>query len=366
MLKRHRILFIVIAIIVLLPVAIVIFVATFDWNRARPWLQSRAGAAIGRSVAIDGDLAVSWHWRRRVEGVATWSPGLGFTAGRVRIGNPDWAKRAQFAELRGIEVELRLLPLLWHEIAIPSVRLIQPSLDIERRKDGSNNWFSASTGKDASSAWAFDLGEVEFDAGAVTLADAERGLDLHADISALDAPIAFGERVGDDDPTTRREVVRRVGREAAQRLREATQDRATRASTRVRKTPLPYLFAWKAVGTLRGTKVTGSGRFGGVLALNDTRRPFPVRADIEIGATEIALTGTITDPTSPDAIDMRLWISGPNLADLYSIAGLALPNTPPYATVGRLAGHFHPHQSLLRYEDFTARVGGSDLDGTLT
>ncbi len=51
---------------------------------------------------------------------------------------------------------------------------------------------------------------------------------------------------------------------------------------------------------------------------------------------------------------------------LYPITGIALPNTPPYATIGRLAGRFHPHRSLLRYEDFSARVGGSDLSGTLT
>jgi uncharacterized protein involved in outer membrane biogenesis len=116
---------------------------------------------------------------------------------------------------------------------------------------------------------------------------------------------------------------------------------------------------------MHGGKLSGNGRFGGVLALRDPK-PFPVRADIDVGATEIALTGTITDPTSPDALDMRLWISGPNLADLYAIAGVALPQTPPYATVGRLSGHFHPRRSMLRYEDFTARVGGSDLAGTLT
>ena len=133
---------------------------------------------------------------------------------------------------------------------------------------------------------------------------------------------------------------------------------------RERKPTLPYVFAWKASGTLHGDKVTGSGRIGGVLAL-DEPKPFPVRADVDVGPTQIALTGTITDPTSPDALDMRLWITGPNLARVYAITGIALPQTPPYATVGRLAGRFRPHRSLLRYQDFTARVGGSDLAGTL-
>lgn len=94
----------------------------------------------------------------------------------------------------------------------------------------------------------------------------------------------------------------------------------------------PYDLAWKASGRIDGERVTGEGRMGGVLALSDPK-PFPVRADIDFGATSIALTGTITDPASPDAIDMRLWISGPNLAKLYAFTGIALPNTPQYATV---------------------------------
>ena len=357
--------FAVIAILVLVPMAWVVFIATFDWNRARPWLQSRVGDAIGRSVEI-GDLAASWHWRGGTQGADTWSPGFAVSARNVRIGNPQWAKAAQFAELAGIDIELRLLPLLSHRISIPSVHLMRPSLDIERRKDGSNNLPVAAAATGALPAWTLSLGEVHFDAGTLLLADAKRGLDLEADISALDAPMAFGQREEGDDPTTRREVIQRVGRDAAQHLREVAEERAARGNARSRTTPLPYVFAWKAHGTLRGTKVTGKGRFGGVLALNDTQRPFPLRADIDIGTTEIALTGTIIDPTSPDGIDMRLWISGPNLAELYPIAGLALPNTPPYATVGRLVGRFDPHHSLLHYEDFTARVGGSDLDGSLT
>ncbi len=365
MFKRHPILFTVIAIIVLVPLAAVVFIATFDWNRARPWLQSRVGAAIGRSVEI-GDLAASWHWRHRLEGVDTWSPGLGVNARNVRIGNPPWAKMAQFAELAGIDVELRLWPLLSHRISIASVHLMHPSLNIERRKDDSNNWTFAPSSNAAPSTWTLDMDQIDFDAGEVAIADAVRDLKLHVQIAALDAPVAFDQRMPSDNPSIRRGVIQRVGGAAAQRLRAAGEEGAEHAAARNRAGPLPYVFGWTASGTLHGAKVTGDGRMGGVMALKDDRHPFPVRADLEVGATQIALTGTITDPASPDAIDMRLWISGPNLAELYPIAGLALPNTEAYAMVGRLAGRFHPHHSLLRYEDFTARVGASDLNGSLT
>jgi uncharacterized protein involved in outer membrane biogenesis len=361
--KRSKILAGVIAFLVLVPVIVVVIVATMDWNRAKPWVQRRASDALGRSVEIDGDLDAAWHWRRRIEGEDSWSPGFRFTAGGVRIGNTDWARRPQFAELEALDIDIRMLPLLWHRLDIPSVRLVHPSLDLERRKDGSDNWTFAPADGDATSAWSVDIGEIAFDAGEMFLTDGERALDLHAQITPLAAPIEFGTRVEGDDPSTRREVIQRVGRAAAQRLREAAEKR--KAERGERKQPPPYLFAFKATGTMHGAAVKGGGRFGGVLALRDPK-PFPIRADIDVGSTEIALTGTITDPTSPDAIDMRLWISGQNLAQLYTITGIGLPNSPPYASVGRLAGRFHPHRSLLRYEDFTARVGGSDLSGTLT
>jgi len=362
---RNKILLGALVFVSIVPIAIIVFVASFDWNRAKPWVQSRASSALGRNVEIAGDLTAAWQWRRLRDGQDVWSPGLRFSCGDVRIGNPEWAARPRFAELKGLEIELRLLPLLWRRLEAPSIRLVRPSLDFEQRKDGSNTWTFEPGGEKAPGAWTVDPGDIEFDAGTVHVSDEERALELQIDIVPLEAPIEFGQRVEGDDPSTRREVVRRVGQAAAQRLRAAAEQRAAKAEERGKAVkPPPYLFGWKASGTMAGAAVKGSGRFGGVLALKEPK-PFPLRADIDVGATEIALTGTITDPTSPDAVDMRLWISGRNLAQLYPITGMALPNTPPYATVGRLAGRFRPKQSLLRYEDFSARVGGSDLDGTL-
>ena len=364
--RVRRILIVVVAILVVVPLALAIFIATYDWNRAKPWIEERASASLGRAITIAGDLDARWHWRAKREDGMAFSPGFDISAAGVRIANPEWAKRERFAELEAVDAELRLLPLLGHRLEIPSVRLVKPALDLEQRKDGSNTW-TFEPKDDGGSAWKVDIGEIAFGSGEIWISDAQRALDLHADIAALDAPIPFGQRVEGDDPSTRREVIRRVGRAAAERLRNAAQARAERRenSGRARPEPGPYAFSWKASGTMHGEKVTGDGRFGAVLSIRDPK-PFPVRADISVGGTDIALTGVITDPTSPDAIDMRLWITGQNLKDLYAITGIALPNTPPYATVGRLAGHFHPHRSALRYQDFTARVGGSDLAGTLT
>ncbi|MGA9423172.1 MAG: AsmA family protein, partial [Rhodanobacteraceae bacterium] len=351
----------VIAIVALVPVAVIVFVDTFDWNRARPWIEQRAQSASGRRVEIDGSIDANWYWQRRARGKKIWSPGLAATARKVRVGNPDWAKRPQFATVESLRVDLALLPLLWHHLDVVSVQLVHPTVDFERRENGASTWtFDNAKG---ASGWRATFGDIEFGAGEVFVADATRDLALHATVVPLDAPIAFGRHVEGDDPSTRHDVIERVGRAAAQRLHKAARHRAERHGRR--PAPPPYLFSWTARGTMAGNAVKGQGRIGGLLAMTHPE-PFPLRADVEIGDTEIALTGTITDLTSPDAVDMRLWISGPNLALLYPIAGITLPQSRPYATVGRLAGRFHPSHSRLRYQDFTARVGGSDLAGTLS
>lgn len=364
--RRRVVLIAILIVLVVVPAACVVALVSYDWNRAKPWLEARASSALGREIDIGGDIDLVWRWRRRIDGTDTFSPGFALIAKDLRVGNPGWATRKRFAELGAFDMDLRVLPLLWHRLEIPALRLVQPKLDLEQRKDGANTWTFAPEGKDGTSAWSVGIGEIAFDEGEVAITDETRALDVRATITRLETPIPFGQPVEGDDPSTRREVIQRVGREAAQRLRKASEARSERGAERGHEvTPPPYVFAWKAAGKLDGERVSGEGRMGGVFALGNPK-PFPVRADIDFGATSIALTGTITDPTSPDAIDMRLWISGPNLARLYAITGVALPNTPQYATVGRLAGRFRPRRSVLRYEDFTARVGGSDLSGTLT
>ncbi|OXH83827.1 hypothetical protein CA831_32305, partial [Burkholderia multivorans] len=55
-----------------------------------------------------------------------------------------------------------------------------------------------------------------------------------------------------------------------------------------------------------------------------------------------------------------------SMSHLYPLTGITLPDTPPYATEGRLIGNFKRNASTFRYEHFNGRVGGSDLGGTLT
>ena len=59
-------------------------------------------------------------------------------------------------------------------------------------------------------------------------------------------------------------------------------------------------------------------------------------------------------------------MSGDNPARLYPLTGITLPTTPPYETRGRLRATLQTGASVYRYENFSGRLGGSDLSGSLT
>ena len=67
--------------------------------------------------------------------------------------------------------------------------------------------------------------------------------------------------------------------------------------------------------------------------------------------------GSVTGLAHPTAADLTVQAEGPTLAEWYAIAGVGLPHTPPYRTQGRVK----LDAGTWVYEDFTGRMGRSDL-----
>ncbi|HET7556638.1 MAG TPA: AsmA family protein, partial [Rhodanobacteraceae bacterium] len=324
-----------IGIVLGLIVAAILFVTFFDWNRARPWVDGKVSAAIGRPFAINGDLSVHWARNPGAGGISSWVPWPRFTARDVTVANPGWAKAKQFATLQQIQFSVSPLALVGHTIDIPTLQLTHPDVDIERDASGRANWdfaFGNSPG-----SWNLQLGNVAFDRGTVHVDD--RVLDLRLDVAVepLGKPIPFHEIAASHAPGGA----------------PARSDQS-------------YHFGWTAHGTWRGAVARGSGKLGSVLAVRDASMPFPLQADLKLRDLHIALEGTLTDPAHLAALDLRLKMSGANMAHLYALTGVTLPDTPPFSTDGHLTGNLHPGHSVFHYRDFNGRVGASDLHGTMT
>lgn len=335
--RGHRIAAWIGGILGILVVAAAVLVATFDWNRARPAINAKVSEVLGRPFAIDGDLSV--HWRRDREH-GDWLPGPVFVAKDLRIDNPEWAREERFAHLEQVEFRLSLLGLLAHRISIPHVRLGRPTVHLEKEDDQRNNWTFAFARDDeaAPSRWTLELGDIAFDAGRISLRDPADRIDAAVEIDPLGQPIAFDEVTG----------------------KAAADGSGGRARTQ------DFVFGFKASGRYNGAQVSGSGKTGGVLALRSAGRAFPVQADLRIGDVRIALSGSVTDPRSPDAVDLQLRLAGDSMAHLYPVLGVTLPDTPPFETDGHLTVAFRSGANAFTYDGFNGRVGGSDLHGTLT
>lgn len=306
------------ATLLLVLVAIVIFVLTFDWNRARPWINQRVSDTIGREFAINGDLRVHWEqgdaaepgWRRYV-------PRPRVSANDVYIANPSWTTAGpRLASAGNITVALHPLPLLHKEVAITDLAVQKIVLAGQRRADGSNTWTFKDNGP---SEWDVDIQRLTLGEGDLRYIDDGIKLDLRAK--------ATGINEGPD----------------AQK----------------------YGIKFDLSGSYRNAPVTGGGKVGKVLALTDEHANFPVQANAHLAKNKIAVEGILTDPRAPAGLDLKLSLGGASMADLYPLTGVLLPETPPYATSGRIIGKKSGAAWNWTYKNFTGTVGGSDLEGTL-
>lgn len=363
----------IVVVALALCAAMAVIVATFDWNRARPWVDDKVSQAIGRPFAINGDLRVGWQHPAGEHGWRAWVPWPRFTANDVTIGNPSWARSPTFAQLDRISFDVEVLPLLARVISIPSIDLVSPTVDLERIKDGRENWSFELPQSKGPSRWTLRLADLGFAKGHIAVSDELEQVDLHVDVDTLGKPLPIGEVMKQQETASRGSAATVVGSHGARQLAAqsgtASGPQAASAASGAEgrsRAALVYSLGWQAKGSYRKSDISGTGKLGSVLALRDASRPFPLQADIKIGDTRLALVGTLTDPAHLSALDLRLWLQGESLSHLYSILGVTLPQTPPYATDGHLVGHLQTGASVFTYSDFTGRVGGSDLEGTLT
>lgn len=318
------ILWLLASLIAIIAVAI-IFILTFDWNRARPWINERVSTAIGRDFAIQGNLSLRWQAPEPDQADATaaslwsrWLPWPILQAEQIRLGNPaEFSQSGPMATVRQLRFTLNPLPLLAHEIVLPTLEISDPAVTLLRNRSAVNNW-TFKNSSETPSAWQFRPQRIILRQGRLTLDDAVNKMNIKAGIDTLDPAV---------DKT--------------------------------------YGLGWTLTGSFNGAPVSGQGKAGGVLSLQDQQRPYPLAAEIKVGKTAIGVRGTLTKPAELAALDLRLSVSGASMGNLYALTGVLLPETPPFATEGRLMGKIGAGGSQWDYQQFSGKVGQSDLHGDL-
>lgn len=284
--------------------AFVLFLAFFDWNYLRGPISRFASMKTGREIAILGDLDVD---------ALSLTPSA--TVRKIRIGNPAWAGKAPMAEVEKLEVQIKALPLLYGQMVLLRLEIDKPKAALIRDRQGRSNWdFSKGRKKSKEPFKMPPVRRFVIENGQLKYSDAKRRLNLDATINA-------SERLG-----------------AANRG-----------------------FVVAGRGSINGEPfildVTG-----GPLMNVDPGRPYPFVADVRAGATQITAKGAIPKPFDLGRFHADFTARGPDLADLYDLIGVPLPNSPPY----RLAGKLSREVKLWKIAGLGGKVGDSDMAGDLS
>ncbi|AVO56973.1 AsmA family protein [Pseudomonas chlororaphis] len=327
----------------LLLAVLVLIIAFFDWNRIKPPLNAKVSEELHRPFAINGNLAVIWQREPDEGGWRAWVPWPHVVAEDLTLGNPEWSKAPQMVSLKRVELRISPLALLAQRVRIPRIDLTEPNAALERLADGRANWTFQFDPKDPNaepSNWVVDIGAIGFDKGHITLNDQSLKTRLDLLVDPLGKPIPFSDIVG---------------------------DKAAKKAEEKGSAPQSYAFAFKAKGQYHGQALAGSGKIGGLLALQDANKPFPLQVQATIGDTRVELAGTLTDPLNLGALDLRMKLAGTSLGNLYPLTGVTLPDSPAYATDGHLTAQLRdPAGAKFQYEDFNGKIGDSDIHGNLT
>jgi hypothetical protein len=289
----------VLAALVLAVTALLLFA---DWNMLRGPIGRYASARMHREVDITGDLKVH-----------PWSLSPSATADGIRIGAPAWAGPKPMARIDRLAVQIRILPLLRGQVDLMLVQADRPDVDLRRDARGRATWDFSDGRKPQQPLRLPPIRKFVINDGRLRLVDEKRHLVFSGTIRA-------SETLG-----------------AANRGFELTGQGALNQE--------PFHM-----------QVTG-----GPLLNIDRNRPYPFDADIRAGATYVTAKGSVTKPFDLGRLSMNATARGPDLADLYDLTGVALPNTPPY----RLSARFAREGTRYRFEGLTGRVGDTDLTGRL-
>jgi uncharacterized protein involved in outer membrane biogenesis len=290
-------------VLAVLVLAVAILFAIWDWNWFRGPVARVASARMHREVTISGDLKVNpWSWQPSA------------TVDGVHIANPPWASKDRLADIDRITVRIRLAPLLTGHVDLRLLRFDHPNLRLFRDAKGRMTW-DLSDGRDKDAALRLPpIRNFVINDGKLVYEDVKRNLRFNGTINAR-------EKLGEEN---------------------------------------------------RGFELVGDGSLnrqpfhlqvtGGPLLNIERDKPYPFDADVRAGATYVTARGAVPKPFDLGQFSMNMSARGPDLADVYLLTGLALPNTPPYSLHGRVSRDGH----VWRITRLNGRVGDSDLAGELS
>jgi len=290
-----------------LIVVLLLTLALIDWNHLERPIERFASRRSGRVVSIGGALQVHiWSWTPK------------FSVEGLTVGSPPWETGRPMVQVDRLQVQLKLLPLLKGDVILPRVEVVRPRIYLHRDTSGRANWtFENTHPSNAPARPPPNLPVVRdflVEDGQVTLRDEMLHLDLEGRMQAH-------EKESQDDPRAFR----------------------VRGKGTLNRQPFDLQIS------------------GGPLINLEPDHPYPFDLKVNAGDIHIASDGRVLKPFDLGRLRFNVQASGGDLADLYYLTRLALPNTPPF----ELSASIERNVKQIHVTNLAGKVGRSDLTGEL-
>jgi AsmA family protein len=290
-----------------LALVLVLTLTLLNGNTFKRPIERAASARFGRDVTIGGSLQVR-----------IWSRAPRVTVADLTVGGPPWEPNRPLAKIERLQIELEPLSLLRGQLVLRHVELDHPEIYLHQEKSGRANW--------------------TFESKAPTKAPASRPTSLPA---VKDLVVKSGKLVLIDE---------------LRRLKvKGTVEAGERASS---NDPKPF-------------RVEGEGTIneepfrldigGGALRTLSPDQPYPFILAIRAGENQIWAEGKVLKPFDLAALELQVNASGRDLAELFYLTRITLPNSPPFklrADIARNGLHVVVRQ-------IAGSLGRSDISGTV-
>ena len=208
------------------------------------------------------------------------------------VEQPDWVKEQDsdmesFAEIERLAVSIELGQLFRGRVVLPELVLTRPAFRLLRDGSGRENW-RVRSGRAGVAERLPPIRHFAIEDGRVNLSDTRKRF-------VLDGSFASQEIEGSPENSFRLDGKGQLNHR-------------------------PFVLT-----------ITGDP-----LLNLDPDHPYGFKADVRAGDTRIVAQGSLTKPFDFGAFEVNATFTGPDLAELYDLTGLALPNTPPYRVAGAL------------------------------
>jgi AsmA protein len=308
-------------LVALLVIAAAIVAATFDPNRYKPEIVDLVKSRTGRTLSMDGNIAL------------TFFPRIGAHVERVALSGPGG--KGTFARVEDARVAVALWPLLSRQLIVDRVTLTGLAVDLVRFKDGRTNFDDLAgkgakpEGKPAPKApapergapLAIDIAGVALKNATIGWRDEGAGTDLRLSQVALETG-----RIASGVPGKLQFAARVEGKQPA-------------ANVRV-ELDTGYRIDFQSLATaLSGLDLRLSGDAAGMTGIEARLRGQKV--DLDPASTRIDLDGVELDAKSKDGLDAKFSIPrlalSPDRAESKAINGLVKLARPGETVDAKLA-----------------------------